>query len=94
MALLWEEIARQTFLPILIPHELQVYDWPALVGSYPYGADAGELDEAIGEVVELVAGDIEDGEAGEGGEGVRERYKLVVAQGEDREGSALPNLST
>lgn len=91
--LLGEQVAGEALLPSLVPGELQVHDGPALVGGHPYGTDAGELGEAVREILEVVARDVEDGEGGEGGDVLRgELQQLVVAQGEDGEGRALADL--
>lgn len=64
--LLGEQVAGETLLPLLVPGELQVHYGPALVARHPDGTDVGELCEAVREVLEVVASDIEDGERGEG----------------------------
>ena len=79
MPLLREKVARQTLLSTLVLHQLKVHDGPALVPGDPNGADVDEFGQSIREVVQLVAGDVEDAQAREGGDGVGKGSELVVA---------------
>ena len=62
MSLLRKEKARQILLSVLCPLELQVKDGSTLVLCDPYGADVAEVGEGVGEVLELVPDQVQDGE--------------------------------
>ena len=61
MSLLGEQKACQILLSIVAPYQLQVKDWPALVLSDPYGTDAVQGGEGVGQVLELVADQVQNG---------------------------------
>ena len=61
MSLLGEQKACQILFSIVAPHQLQVKDGSALVLSNPYGTDAAEGCEGVGQVLELVADHVQNG---------------------------------
>lgn len=92
MPLLGEQKTSETLLPSLVLTQLQVHDGPALVASHPDGRDAGELGESIGEVVQLVAHQVQNGEFGEGVNFRGKFHQVIITNGEDGQRATLTNL--
>ena len=81
--MLREQETSQILLSIISPDQLEVEDRSALVLGNPYSSDALKGREGVGQVLELVADQVEDRELGEVGELSRNIHDLVVTEGEE-----------
>ena len=82
MPLLRKQEAGQVLLSVLSPQQLKVKDWPALILSNPDSSDALQGGEGIGQTLELVTNQIENGEPGQTRELSGNFHDLVVTEGE------------